>query len=64
MDEREIYEIVPHPNGWVVKHNGETAGPYETKQAAFEAAAGSAEQVIADGRAVELRVPAAGPPQG
>jgi hypothetical protein len=64
MDQSDTYEILPHPNGWVVKHNGEVAGPYETKQAAFEAAASAAELVIAEGHAVELRVPAVGPPQG
>jgi hypothetical protein len=60
----DTFEIVPHPEGWAVRHNREVTGPYETKQAAFEAAASFAEREIADGRGVELRVPAEGRPQG
>jgi hypothetical protein len=64
MNEWDTYEVVPHPEGWAVRHNDELAGPYETKQAAFEAAASSAELMIAEGHAVEVRVPAVGPAQG
>jgi hypothetical protein len=64
MDMTDTYEIVRHPEGWAVKHRDELKGPYETKQAAFEAAASFVEMIIAEGQAVEIRVPAEGPPQG
>jgi hypothetical protein len=63
MEKWDTYEVVPHPDGWAVKHKDEMAGPYQTKLAAFEAAASLVEQVIVDGRAVELRVPAVEKPQ-
>jgi hypothetical protein len=64
MNDADTYEIVPHPEGWAVKHNGELNGPYETKQAAFEAAASFVELLIAQGQAAQIRVPAAIPVQG
>lgn len=32
-----IYRIGPYRDGWGVEHDGVTQGPYETKEAAFEA---------------------------
>ena len=64
MRDAETYEIVPHPEGWAVKHEGELSQAYATKQAAFEAATTLAEALIAEGCAIEVRVPAEGPPQG
>ena len=58
------YEIVRHSEGWAVRHRDELTGPYETKQAAFEAAASFVELLIADGQGVEIRVPPEGPAQG
>ena len=58
------YEIVRQPDGWAIKHDGEITGHYETKQAAFEAAASFVELLIAEGQGVQIRVPAEGPPQG
>jgi hypothetical protein len=64
MRENRSFEIVPHPEGWAVKHQDGIAGPYLTKQAAFEAAAGLVENLIAQGYAIQIRVPAEGRPQG
>jgi hypothetical protein len=64
MNDAQTFEIVPHAKGWAVKHREEVSGPYLTKQAAFEAAAGLVENLIAQGEAVEIRVPAEGPHQG
>ena len=64
MDVTDTYEIVRHPEGWAVRHRDELTGPYETKQAAFEAAASFVELLIADGQAVQIRVPAEAPAQG
>ena len=60
----DTYEIVRHFEGWAVRHRDELTGPYETKQAAFEAAASFVELLIADGQGVEIRVPPEGPAQG
>jgi hypothetical protein len=38
--ERALYRVVPHQGGWGVDHNGSIAGPYVSKEAAFEAAVG------------------------
>jgi uncharacterized protein (DUF58 family) len=51
------YRIVPRDGGWGVDHNGRTAGPYASKEAALEAALGSAMNAIKEGYEVNLTVP-------
>src|ERR1051326_5379397 len=46
------YRIVPFEDGWGVAHDGKTTGPYETKEAAFEAAVLPASNAIKLGYAV------------
>ena len=50
------YRIVPFEDGWGVAHDGKTAGPYETKEAAFEAAIPPASNSIKLGYAVSVTV--------
>jgi Uncharacterized protein conserved in bacteria (DUF2188) len=54
---RASYRIVPHQGGWGVDQNGTIAGPYGSKEAAFEAAIGPAMNAIKEGEEVELSVP-------
>jgi hypothetical protein len=51
------YEIVPVNHGWGIKHDGEVAGSYATKEIAFEMAALAASNAIKEGHAVTLTVP-------
>jgi hypothetical protein len=52
-----IYKILSYENGWGVAHDGETVGPYETKEAAFEATVAAASMALRDGHAVEITAP-------
>jgi hypothetical protein len=52
------YKIVPHQSGWGVSHDGEVVGPYETKEAAFEATVAAASIAMKEGHAVEITAPA------
>lgn len=50
------YQVLPREDHWVVRHDEDVAGPYVTKQAAFEAAVSTAGRAMAEGYAVELTV--------
>jgi hypothetical protein len=54
------YEIVRVKDGWGIKHEGEVAGSYATKEIAFEMAALAASNAIKEGHAVTLAVPGVG----
>lgn len=54
--ETAVYEIVSRGDGWVVLHDGDEAGPYVTKEAAFEAVVPPISLTIQDGLAVELKI--------
>jgi uncharacterized protein DUF2188 len=58
---KAVYRIVPHQDQWGVSHDGETTGPYVTREAAFEAAVAAGSVALKQGLAVEVSVPA-GPP--
>jgi hypothetical protein len=51
------YSIEPYQSGWGVKHDGETVGPYETKEAAFEATVAAASLALKEGHALEITAP-------
>ena len=53
------YKIEPYQSGWGVMHDGETVGPYETQEAAFEATVAAASLALKEGHALEIK--AAGP---
>jgi hypothetical protein len=55
------YRIVPFEDGWGIAHDGQTTGPYETKEAAFEAAVLPASNSIKLGYAVSLEVEGSAP---
>jgi hypothetical protein len=55
------YRVVPYEDQWGVAHDGEIAGPYVTREAAFEAAVAPASLALKQGYAVEVSVPAPGP---
>jgi hypothetical protein len=52
-----VYRIAPHDGGWGVSHDGETVGPYETKEAAFEATAAAASIAMKEGHSIEITAP-------
>ena len=52
-----VSRIVPFQNGWGVTHDGSTAGPYATKEAAFEASAAAASIAMHDGHSIEITAP-------
>ncbi len=54
--ETAVYEIVGQGNEWFVLHDSDKAGPYVTKEAAFEAAIPAASLSIQDGLPVQLNV--------
>jgi uncharacterized protein DUF2188 len=59
---KAVYRIVPYQGGqWGVSHDGDTTGPYVTREAAFEAAVAAGSVALKQGHAVEVSVPA-GPP--
>jgi hypothetical protein len=53
-----VYKIASKGEGWVVLHDGNEAGPYVTKEAAFQAAIGPISLTIQDGLAVQLNIEA------
>jgi hypothetical protein len=52
------YKILPYESGWGVAHDGGTVGPYETREAAFEATVAAASIAMKEGHAVEITAPA------
>jgi hypothetical protein len=50
------YKVVRHQDGWAVDHDGNVAGSYATKEAAFEAAVGPASNAIKLGHEVRIVV--------
>ena len=52
------YKIESYQAGWGVSHDGETVGPYETKEAAFEATVAAASMAMREGHAIEITAPA------
>jgi hypothetical protein len=51
------YRIVRVTDGWGVDHDGSTQGPYETKEAAFEATIMAASNAMREGHAVQISAP-------
>lgn len=51
------YRIEPYQSGWGVTHDGATVGPYETKEAAYEATVAAASIAMRDGHAIEITAP-------
>jgi phosphotransferase system HPr-like phosphotransfer protein len=51
------YAIIPIREQWGVLHDGNIAGEYATKEAAFESAAAAASLAIRDGHEVHVSVP-------
>jgi hypothetical protein len=54
--ETAVYEVVSRGENWFVLHDGNEAGPYITKEAAFEAVVPPISLTIHDGLAVELKI--------
>jgi len=52
------YRIVSYQSGWGVEHDGATIGPYETKEAAFEASVAAASLAMREGHSIEVTAPA------
>jgi len=52
-----IYKIVPFEGGWGVAHDGDTTGPYVSKEAAFEATTAAASMALHDGHSIEITAP-------
>lgn len=52
-----VYKIVIYEGGWGVTHDGSTTGPYETKEAAYEATVAAGSLAMREGHAVEIEVP-------
>jgi hypothetical protein len=52
------FVVTPIKDGWGVNHADETAGPYLTREAAFEAAIGPASNAIKNGDEVRIVVKA------
>ena len=57
------YKVGHLHGGWAVEHDGEVTGPYETKEAAFEAAIGPASNAIKQGYAVSISVEGSARPE-
>lgn len=54
--EKAVYEVVSRGEEFFVLHDGDVAGPYLTKEAAFEAAVPPASLSVADGLEVIIHV--------
>lgn len=52
-----IYKVLPYQTGWGVAHDGKTVGPYETREAAYEAAVAAGSLALKEGHDVEISVP-------
>lgn len=57
------YRIAPYETGWGVTHDGKTVGPYETKEAAYEATVAAASMAMREGHAIEITAPGDEPQQ-
>ncbi|HYW59282.1 MAG TPA: hypothetical protein VE909_02080 [Xanthobacteraceae bacterium] len=57
------YKICHQRGGWGIEHDGEVTGPYETKEAAFEASIGPASNAIKQGYAVSITVEGSARPE-
>jgi hypothetical protein len=51
------YKIEPYQSGWGVTHDGKTVGPYETKEAAYEASVAAASLALREGHAIAITAP-------
>ena len=51
------YAIVEHRGGWVILHDGEAEGDFETKEAAFESAVSAASLAVRQGHEVHISAP-------
>ncbi len=51
------YRIAPYETGWGGLHDGKTVGPYETKEAAYEATVAAASIALRQGHAIEITAP-------
>jgi hypothetical protein len=50
------YHIIEHEKGWGILHDGSVSGEYLTKEAALEAAVGTASNAIKNGYGVTITV--------
>jgi hypothetical protein len=51
------YKIFGRPGKWHVEHDGKVANTYETKEAAFEAAAAAASLALREGHEIKITAP-------
>jgi hypothetical protein len=51
------YSIIDRGDKWVVLHDGEAEGDFETKEAAFESAVAAASVAVREGHEVHVSVP-------
>jgi hypothetical protein len=51
------YKIFGQPGEWHVEHDGKVANTYETKEAAFEAAAAAASIALRQGHEIMITAP-------
>jgi hypothetical protein len=54
---KAVYEVVQRGEQWFILHDGDEAGPYVTKENAFETLRFAASRSITDGLGVEIYVP-------
>lgn len=54
------YAVVEHRGMWVILHDGEAEGDFETKEAAFESAVSAASLAVRQGHEVHVSVPGRG----
>jgi hypothetical protein len=52
-----IYNVTPYQGGWGVDHDGSTVGPYETKEAAYEATVAAGSIALKEGHELQINVP-------